>query len=82
MGKKTIKKDKMMEQEYINSLIYSRYMTELKRVVMSIFEWVNLPDTMNAIKLENDLYMYGSCAILKDPNYGIINTQCTDTRKH
>ena len=40
-----------------------------------MFEWVNLPDSMNARYLEECLYYKGQAALLKDELYGFINTQ-------
>jgi hypothetical protein len=41
-----------------------------------MFEWVNLPDSMNARYLEECLYYKGQASLLKDELYGFINTQC------
>jgi hypothetical protein len=44
-----------------------------------MFEWVNLPKSMNARYLELCLYYNGKCALLKDKKYGFINTKCAGT---
>ena len=41
-----------------------------------MFEWVNLPDSMNARYLEECLYYKGQASLLKDEVFGFINTQC------
>ena len=42
-----------------------------------MFEWVNLPKTMNAMYLEKCLYYLGQATLLKDQNYGFINTRAS-----
>jgi len=64
------------ESLYNNQATYADYMNRLKKVATSIFEWVNLPDSMNARYLEETLFYYGMAALLKDENYGFINTRC------
>ena len=44
-----------------------------------MFEWVNLPDSMNAQFLERCLYYDGMAALFKDSNYGFINTKCASS---
>ena len=36
----------------INSQTYIDYLERMKKIALSMFEWVNLPDTMNARYLE------------------------------
>ena len=52
-------------------------MERLKKIAMSIFEWVNLPKSMNSRWLERCLYYMGQAALLKDKTYGFINTNCS-----
>ena len=44
---------------------------------MSIFEWVNLPDSMDARYIEKCLYYLGSAGLLHTEEYGFINTKAT-----
>lgn len=60
----------------INDNTYIDYLERFKKVALSIFEWVNLPKTMNSIWLEKCLYYNGQASLLKDKNYGFINTKC------
>lgn len=60
----------------INDATYKDYLNRFKKIALSIFEWVNLPNSMDAIWLEKCLYYNGQCALLKDRNYGFINTNC------
>ena len=65
----------------INDLTYIDYLERFKKVALSIFEWVNLPESMNSIFLEKCLYYFGQATLLKDPNYGFINTKCCNNGK-
>lgn len=60
----------------INDATYIDYLERFKKVAMSVFEWVNLPSSMNAMWLEKCLYYNGQASLLKDKNYGFINTNC------
>ena len=58
----------------LNDLTYDDYLKRLEKIALSIFEWVNLPESMNQRWLERCLYFKGMAALLKDKNYGFINT--------
>lgn len=60
----------------VNDLTYIDYLERFKKVALSVFEWVNLPKSMNAMWLEKCLYYNGMAGLLKDKNYGFINTNC------
>ena len=76
MGRKRNQNYQFTDTLIINDATYLDYLNRFKRVALSIFEWVNLPPTMNAEWLELCLYYNGQCALLKDKNYGFINTNC------
>lgn len=63
----------------LNSRSYTDYLDRMKKIALSMFEWVNLPDTMDARYLELCLYYKGKAAILYDEDYGFINTQAADS---
>ena len=67
------------DAQLLNSSTYFDYLERMKKIALSIFEWKNLPDTMNARYLEMCLYYKGQAALLKDQNYGFINTQAADS---
>lgn len=67
---------KFTDSAYINDRTYIDYIERLKRIALSMFEWVNLPSSMNSRWLERTLYFNGRAALLKDENYGFINTAC------
>ena len=61
----------------VNDLTYIDYLNRFKRVALSMFEWVNLPKSMDGIWLERCLYYDGMATLLKSEKYGYINTKCT-----
>ena len=76
-----MKKVKAKNLEFIDSAIvndktYFDYLERLKKIALSMFEWVNLPESMNQRYLEECLFYKGMASLLKDEKYGFINTQC------
>lgn len=78
MGRKQFYRNnyKFIDNMLVNDETFLDYVNRFKKVALSIFEWVNLPSSMDAIFLEKCLYYFGEAALLKDKNYGFINTQC------
>lgn len=80
MGRKKKNKFKnntgFVDSALVNDATYFDYLDRFKKIALSIFEWVNLPKSMNAQWLEKCLYYNGMASLLKDGNYGFINTQC------
>lgn len=66
-----------LESINLNNAIYNDYLDRLKKLALSIYEWENLPKSMDSRFLEKTLYWYGKSALLKDENFGFINTKCT-----
>ena len=81
MGKKNklnFKGDlKFTDSLILNNYTYNLYYEALKTVALSRFEWINLPQSMNADWLEYCLFYNGLGAFLKDEKYGFINTNAT-----
>ena len=75
MGKIKPKDIRFLDSALMNSKTYYDYIDRFKKICLSMFEWVNLPETMNARYLEECLYYKGQAALLKDKLYGYINTQ-------
>lgn len=74
--KKTKAKDiRFLDSALMNSQTYYDYIDRFKKICLSMFEWVGLPESMNARYLEECLYYKGQAALLKDELYGYINTQ-------
>lgn len=65
------------ETAALNMAVFSDYYKRLRLLALSLFEWENLPESMNERFLEQCLYWYGKAAIVNDDNLGIINTKCT-----
>ena len=59
-----------------NDLTYTDYLERFKKIALSMFEWENLPKSMNERYLEECLYYKGQASLLKDNELGFINTQC------
>lgn len=77
MGKKNNSNFKFTDSLLVNDATYLDYLNRFKKIALSIFEWVNLPSSMNARWIERCLYYNGKCALLKDKEYGFINTNCS-----
>ena len=74
-------KNKNVNREFIDSAVlnsqtFINYLERLKVVALSMFEWVNLPESMNSEFLELCLYYKGKASLLKTEDYGFINTNC------
>lgn len=67
---------KFIDSAILNDATYLDYLDRFKKVALSIFEWVNLPKSMNARWLEMCLFYKGQASLLKDKDYGFINTNC------
>ena len=63
----------------VNDATYFDYLERFKRIALSMFEWVNLPKSMNSRWLERCLYYNGQAALLKDEKFGFINTNCASS---
>ena len=76
MKKSTKDKDiRFLSSAFMNSMTYDDYMNRFEKICTSMFEWVGLPDSMNARYLEYCLYMEGQAGLLYDEEYGFINTK-------
>lgn len=60
----------------VNDATYIDYLNRFRRIALSMFEWVNLPKSMDARYLEQCLYYTGQASLLYDKKYGFINTKC------
>lgn len=66
-----------IDTAYVNDQTYYDYLYRLKKIATSMFEWINLPSSMNSRYIEETLYYLGTAALLWDDNYGFINTKCS-----
>lgn len=71
-------KDAFRDALIMNDQTYTDYLERMKKICLSMFEWVNLPETMNARFLEMCLYYNGQAAMLYDDAYGYLNTMAAD----
>ena len=81
MGKRIRKvppKDAFRDAILMNNQTYIDYLERMKKICLSMFEWQNLPTSMNARFIEMCLYYNGQAAFLYDDNYGYINTMAAD----
>jgi hypothetical protein len=71
------KKDsQFFDSLYLNDSTYIDYLQRMKKICLSMFEWVNLPTSMDSRFLEKTLFEDGHASLLYDPDYGYINTKC------
>ena len=68
------KNAKFKDYMYINDDTYVDFLERLKKIAISMFEWVNLPESMDARYLELCLYYSGQAALLKNDKDIFINT--------
>ena len=73
-----IKNNRFIDSALVNDATYFDYLERFKKIALSMFEWVNLPSSMNAMFLEKCLYYTGSASLLYDPEKGYINTKVCD----
>ena len=81
MGKRIRKvppKDAFVDAMLLNNRTYVDYLERMKKICLSMFEWVNMPDSMSARFLEMCLYYNGQAALLYDDEIGFLNTMAAD----
>ena len=77
MAKPKLKNNyKFMDSALSNEETYIDYLERFKKIALSIFEWVNLPKSMDSRYLEKCLFYEGQAALLKTDKFGYINTRC------
>ena len=81
MGKRKFKPNNLdfIDTAWVNDATYWDYLERLKKIATSMFEWVNLPKSMNARYIEKCLYYHGTAAFLYDETLGYINTNCASS---
>lgn len=71
-------KDAFRDAILMNNKTYTDYLDRMRKICLSMFEWQNLPDSMNARFLEQCLYYQGQASLLYDRDYGYLNTMASD----
>ena len=69
------------DYQYINDDTYYDYLERLKKIAISMFEWVNLPESCDPRYLELCLYYLGQAALLKNDEGIFINTKACSAGK-
>lgn len=82
MGKRKSKKTLFDESLLMNNELYMFYYLSLKELAMSTFEWIGLPDTINARFLEKILFESGQAVYFNDEVIGDIITNVSATSEY
>lgn len=56
---------------YLNEIAFQFYYNKMSSIAGSIFEWHNLPDTVDTVELEKTLLFNGQCLIFLDDVMGL-----------
>ena len=84
MAKKKIRNDISSNLGFVKTMYddydtYWDYLQRMTKICLSMFEYENLPDSMDERYLERCLFFDGKAALLYTPEYGYINTRaCTN----
>lgn len=65
------------ESANMNNRMYGEYLTRLTELSVAMFEWKNLPDTIDPRFLELTLFSDGQAVFFKDEVMGYLALQCT-----
>ena len=71
-------KDAFRDALLMNDQTYNDYLERMKKICLSMFEWENLPPSMDARYIEMCLFYQGQAALLYHSDYGYINTMAAD----
>ena len=75
MGRKN--KDTLFcESAYVNNRTYLQHYNRLTELALSMFEWQNLPETIDQRFLEMCLFSDGMCVFFQDEVLGYLSLQC------
>lgn len=74
MGRK--RETQFWESAYTNNQTYLQYYNRLTELAISMFEWQNLPETVDQRFLELCLFGDGMCVFFQDEVLGYLSLQC------
>lgn len=72
-----MKKTNFELSSILNTATYSQYLNRLTELSLSMFEWVNLPDSVDARFLELSLFNSGMCVFFLDDVLGYLSLNCS-----
>lgn len=64
------------ETAFLNNATYQDYYKRLRLLALSMFEWKNLPNSMDGRFLEQSLYYYGIACFCPDFRFGWLSLPC------
>ena len=64
------------ESAYMNNRTYMQYYNRLTELALSMFEWKNLPKTVDQRFLEMCLFSDGMCVFFEDEVLGYLGLRC------
>lgn len=73
MGRKKIQQDETLK---LNNRTYLQYYNRIMEIALSMFEWKNVPDTVDTRFLELSLFTDGQAIFFKDDVIGYLGLQC------
>ena len=76
MAKSKQKYSQFCQSAYMNNRNYLQYYNRLTELALSMFEWKNLPDTVDPRFLEMCLYSDGMAVFFEDEVLGFLTLQC------
>lgn len=76
MGKRRGVTDYFEDSALMNNMTYMQYLNRLTELAISMFEWKNLPDTVDARYLELHLFETGCMVYFKDEVIGDLCLDC------
>lgn len=62
---------------WMNTRTYAYYLDRLTNIGSSVFEWKNLPETVDPRFLEMTIFNQGMCLFFEDPALGFLALPCT-----
>ena len=74
MGRK--RDTQFVESAYMNNRTYMQYYNRLTELALSMFEWQNLPKTVDQRYLEMCLFSDGMCVFFEDEVLGYLGLRC------
>ena len=70
MGKENVATRDKWNSVFMNNRTYMMYYNRLTELAINMFEWVNIPDTIDVRILELALYSDGMAVFFKDEDMG------------